>query len=95
LMVSPTGARVWTFVPGGLGLAATDVLSKQVWTLQSDTPVDAVFEIGQSDNGTGRSLIALHEAGNLGATVYDASAPDDSRRRIYGGLLEEGSDDNR
>ena len=94
LMVSPTGARVWTFVPGGLGLAATDVLSKQVWTLQSDTPIDAVFEIGQSDNSTGRSLIALHEAGNLGATVYNASAPDDSTRRIYGGLLEEGSDDN-
>ena len=38
LMVSPIGRRVWTFVPGGLGLAATDVLSKQVWTLQSDTP---------------------------------------------------------
>jgi hypothetical protein len=94
LMVSPTGARVWTFVPGGPGLAATDVLSKRVWTLQSDTPVDAVFEIGQPGNGTGRSLIALHEAGNLGATVYNAGAPDDSTRRIYGGLLEEGSDDN-
>ena len=48
LMVSPTGARVWTFLPGGSALAATDVLSKQVWTLQSDTPIDAVFEIGQS-----------------------------------------------
>jgi len=94
LMVSPTGARVWTFVPGGPGLAATDVVSKRVWTLQSDTPIDAVFEIGQSDNPSGRSVIALHEGGNLGATVYDASIPDDSTRRIYGGLLEEGSDDN-
>lgn len=95
LMVSPTGARVWTFLPGSSGLAATDVLSKQVWTLQSDTPIDAVFEVGQSGNDTGRSLIALHEAGNLGATVYDAGVPDDSTRRIYGGLLEEGSDGNR
>jgi len=94
LMVSPIGARVWTFLPGGAGLAATDVLSKRVWTLQSDTPVDAVFEIGQSGGGAGRSLIALHETGNLGATVYDASTPDDSTRRIYGGLLEEGSDGN-
>ena len=94
LMVSPTGARVWTFLRGGAAVAATDVLTKQVRTLQSDTPVDAVFEIGQSDTGTGRSLIALHEAGNLGATVYDVGAPDDSTRRIYGGLLEEGSDGN-
>jgi len=95
LVVSPIGARVWTFLPGGVALAATDVLTKQVRTLQSDSPVDAVFEIGQSDNDTGRSLIALHEAGNLGATVYDVDAPDDSTRRIYGGLLEEGSDDTR
>ncbi len=43
---------------------------------------------------SGRSLIALHETGNLGVTVYDADAPDDSTRRIYGGLLEEGSDGN-
>lgn len=94
LMVSPSGARVWTFLPGGTALAATDVVSKRVWTLQSDTPVDAVFEIGQSGGGTGRSLIALHETGNLGATVYAADPPDDSTRRIYGGLLEEGSDGN-
>jgi hypothetical protein len=94
LVVSPTGARVWTFLPGGKSLAATDVLTKQVRTLQSDTPIDAVFEIGQSDNAAGRSLIALHETGNLGATVYDVNAPDDSTRRIYGGLLEEGSDGN-
>ncbi len=95
LVVSPTGARVWTFLPGGMDLAATDVVTKQVRTLQSDSPIDAVFEIGQSDSDTGRSLIALHELGNLGATIYDVDAPDDSTRRIYGGLLEEGSDDAR
>jgi hypothetical protein len=95
LMVSPTGARVWTFSPGGTMVAATDVVSKQVRTLRADSPIDELFEIaitGGDGSGAGarRALIALHESGAVGATVYDVDAPDDSTRRIYGALLEEG-----
>jgi len=89
LTVSPTGARVWTFRPGATDLAVTDVASKQVRTLRADTAINAVFEIGQ-DTGDGRSLIALHQVGAIGATVYDVDAPDDTGRKIYGGLLVEG-----
>jgi hypothetical protein len=93
LSVSPTGARVWTFRPGATDLAVTDVASKQVRTLRADTSIDAVFEIGQ-DTGDGRSLIALHQVGAIGATVYDVDAPDDTGRKIYGGLLLEGPYEN-
>jgi hypothetical protein len=90
LKVSPTGQRVWTFVPGGMALASTDVASKQVRSLRADSAVDDVFEIGHSSDDGTRSLIALHDGGAIGVTVYDVDAPDDSTRRIYGGLLEEG-----
>ena len=93
LSVSPTGARVWTFLPGATDLSVTEVTSKRVRTLRADTSIGAVFEIGQ-DTGDGRSLIALHQVGALGATVYDVDAPDDSGRKIYGGLLVEGPYEN-
>ena len=95
LMISPTGKRVWTFSPGGTMVAATDVVSKQVRTLRADSPIDELFEIAVTGGDVGgggarRALIALHESGAIGATVYDVDAPDDSTRRIYGALLEEG-----
>jgi hypothetical protein len=95
LFVSPTGKRVWTFVPGGIGLATTDLVTKHVRTLQLDTPASDIFEIARSDGG--RALVVLH--GNLGAgvgaTVFDADMPDDSTRRIYGALLTEGPYDDQ
>ena len=94
LTVSPTGARVWTFLPQGTAVASTDVLSKQVRTLRADTAIDQVFEVAHADD-PGRSLLALHQAGATGVTVFDVAAPDDSARRIYGGLLEEGPYDDR
>jgi hypothetical protein len=89
LSVSPTGARVWTFLPGASELAVTDVGTKLVRTLRADTSIDAVFEVGQL-TGAGRSLIALHQTGAIGATVYDVDAHDDTTRKIYGALLLEG-----
>jgi hypothetical protein len=90
LTVSPVGQRVWTFAPGGDALAATDLSGKQVRTLRADTPIDSVFEIGRTGVMGGRALVALHQSGAVGATVYDAETQDDTKRRIYGALLEEG-----
>ena len=89
LVVSPIGARVWAFAAGGTSLASTDLATKSVRTLEVDTPVTAVFEIGPT-TGT-RTLVALH-AGveGVGATLFDAATPDDASRRIYGSLLTEG-----
>jgi hypothetical protein len=94
LSVSRTGQRVWTFAMGGTELASTDVVTKDVRTLHADSPIAAVFEIGRAGD-TGRTLLALHGGGALGATIYDVAAGDDTNRRIYGGLLEEGPYENR
>jgi len=94
LSVSPTGARVWAFNPGGLGLASTELPSGRVHSLTVDTPASALFEITRAD-GKGQSLVVLHEGGGLGATIFDADNPNEGGRRIYGALLTEGSYDDR
>jgi hypothetical protein len=94
LTVSPKGDRVWTFAPGGLSLASTDLATKEVRTLRADSAIDGVFEIARSD-GSGRALLALHAAGGVGVTVYDVATQDDTRRRLYGALLTEGPSEDQ
>jgi hypothetical protein len=89
LAVSPSGQRVWTFVPRGTAVASTDLASKHARTLLADKPISAVFEIAHSD-GRGRTLMAIHDGGNLGVTLFDADKQDDRNRRLYGALLTEG-----
>ena len=89
LSVSPTGERVWAFQPGGVDLAATDLPAGTVHSLQVDSPARALFEITRTDGK--HALVVLHEMGGLGATIFDADAPKEADRRIYGALLTEGS----
>jgi hypothetical protein len=90
LSVSPTGARVWAFQNGSVQLAATDLPSGTVHALTVDTPASGLFEIARAD-GT-HALVVLHtDGGGVGATVFDADAPKENERRIYGALLTEGS----
>ncbi|HEY2730320.1 MAG TPA: hypothetical protein VGK52_10290 [Polyangia bacterium] len=93
LSVSPTGARVWAFQVGGLGLASTELPSGRVHSLTVDTPASALFEITRADGG--QSLVVLHEGVGVGATVFDADKPNEAGRRIYGALLTEGSYDDQ
>jgi hypothetical protein len=46
-----------------------------------------VFEV---DNADGRFAVILHDEGNGGATVYDATTLDDNTRRLYSGVLTGG-----
>jgi hypothetical protein len=94
LSMSPTGQRVWTFTPRGRQLASTDLSNEHARTLHPESEVDDAFEIANSD-GSGRSLVALHVSGSLGATIYDAQSASDADRRIYGGLLVEGPYDDQ
>jgi hypothetical protein len=87
LVVSPTGARVWTFSPGGREVATTDLATKHVRTLHLDTAATDVFEIGRE--GGGRALVVLHAVGGFGATIFDAQNPNEEDRRLYGALLTE------
>jgi len=83
LVVSPTGERVWTW--SGTNLASTELASKHARSLRADSPITDAFEIGRP--GGGRSLVALHQMGGWGATVFDVAAQNDGDRLIYGGLL--------
>ena len=88
MVVSPTGDRVWTFIPQGLSIAATDLGTKHPRSLLIDRPISAVHEIARG--GGGRALIAIHGQGGVGATVFDAVTQDDESRRLFAGLLTEG-----
>jgi hypothetical protein len=88
LTVSPTGERVWAFVPGGTQLAMTRLGDKHVTTLRVDSAASALYELAR--DGGGSALVVLHGAGGVGATVFDAETPDEDHRRIYGALLTEG-----
>jgi hypothetical protein len=85
LSVSPAGDQVWTYVPNGTQVAATNLQTKQPVSLLIERPVAQVFEIVRADGGL--SAVVLHDEGGVGATVYDAKMPDDQTRRLYAGLL--------
>jgi hypothetical protein len=85
LSVSPLGDQVWTFVPGGTTVFATGFEDELPKSLLIERPVAGVYEVTSTD--TDPSVIVLHDEGGIGATVYDAKTPDDTKRRLYGGLL--------
>jgi hypothetical protein len=93
LSVSPTGERVWAYVPGGFDLAVTGLPDKHVTTLRVDSAVASVYEIEGA--GGEPALVVLHGGGGVGATLFDGRQPEDAGRRIYGALLTEGPYDDR
>jgi hypothetical protein len=92
LEVAPDGLRLWAFARGGTDLAvidfaATDALSTLApIQLSTDLPIDAVYDVSRA--GGGRSLIAIHQEGTVGATVFDALNPDQAPHRASALLLE-------
>ncbi|MGH7293465.1 MAG: hypothetical protein ACRELB_00960, partial [Polyangiaceae bacterium] len=88
LVVSPDGVRVWAFDRGSSQLAELDLGTLNPVPLYVDRPIDAVFDVARDDGG--RALVALDGAGNVGATVFDALAPDTAHARSYSALLLEG-----
>jgi hypothetical protein len=86
--VSPGGERVWTFVPGGLQAASTNLMTGHPRSLLIERPVSQVFEVRRADGGL--AAVVLHGTGSLGATVYDAATLDDDTRRLHAGILTGG-----
>jgi len=85
LGVSPLGDQVWTFVPGGTTVFSTDFTDELPRSLLIERPVAGVYEVARA--GMNPAVIVLHDEGGVGATVYDATMPEDSTRRLYAGLL--------
>lgn len=89
LTFAPDGQshRLWAYAPQGYAFSSVDLETLNPTSLTTQRPIWRVFDIAQSAGGTGRTAIALHTAGgNLGATVFDALAPDDGNTRFYSGL---------
>ncbi len=85
LSISPLGDQVWSYVPSGLTVFATDFAHELPRSLLIERPVSGVYEIART--GMGPAVVVLHDEGGVGATVYDATTLDDSTRRLYAGLL--------
>lgn len=90
LSISPLGDQVWTYVPGGTTVFATDFAHELPRSLLIERPVASVHEVSRGP-GQNPAAIVLHRGGAMGATVYDATTLDDSTRRLYTDLLLEGA----
>jgi hypothetical protein len=88
LEIAPDGLRLWAFARGGTDLASIDFASLTPVSVPTDAPIDAVYDVARSDGG--RSLIAIHKQGTVGATVFDALKPDAATSRRVPALLLEG-----
>ncbi len=88
LTVSNDGRRAWLYQPYTRNFASVDLTSFHPQNLVLDSPVDDLFDIASADGG--RSLLALHAAGNLGATIFNALSPDEASAVEYVGILQGG-----
>jgi hypothetical protein len=88
LSVAPDGARMWTFAAGGTNLASIDFATLNPVPLTTNFPISSAFDVANSS--VGRSLIAVHAQGALGATVFDALKPDTATSRQTPAILLEG-----
>jgi hypothetical protein len=88
LEIAPDGLRVWAFEQGGTRLSSIDFASLTPVQALTDSPIDAVYDVARGDGG--RSLIAIHKQGTVGATVFDALKPDPATSRRVPALLLEG-----
>ena len=96
---SLAGDRAWAFLPNTTELAAIDLETLHPEDMHIDRAIAKVFEIAAADadpKSGARSLVAWHELGNRGVTVYDGQgATTDASlddRRDYSSVLTEGLD---
>jgi hypothetical protein len=87
LSVAPDGHRVWAFAVNGTDLAAIDLATLNPVPLTTSLAISSAFDVARPG---GRALVALHSQGALGATVFDALAPDTATSRWIPALLLEG-----
>jgi hypothetical protein len=99
IAIAPDGQRLWAFARGSTdgALAKVDLACPPTapancgvlnpTSLVTDAPIDAVYDVARPG---GRSLIAIHAQGAVGATVFDAINPDTATARRIPALLLEG-----
>ncbi len=85
LRVAPDGHRVWAYQPQGTNLARVSLEDLHPVSLSTERQITGLFDISRGD-GLGRTAVALHAQGGLGATVFDALEPDTAHSRFYSGF---------
>ncbi len=88
LSIAPDGLRLWAFDRGGTDLAEIDFATLNPVPLTTDLPIDAVYDVARVDGQ--RALVAIHNQGAIGATVFDATDPVTATSRRVASLLLEG-----
>jgi hypothetical protein len=89
LAIAPDGGRLWAFTQEGTDLAAIDLKTLNPIPLTTDLPIHAIYDIARTDDSTQRSLIAIHDVGTFGVTIFDALNPDPTSAREASALLLE------
>jgi hypothetical protein len=89
LLIAPDGQRLWAFARGGSDMDKLDFSDLNPVQVNTDSAIDAVYDVARSTSA-GRSLIAIHKTGGVGATVFDALNPDNLNSRRVPALLLEG-----
>jgi hypothetical protein len=75
LSISPDGKRVWAYGPGSQDLSCVTLTDLNPTQLLSSSPISAVFDIACLGDPASRALFALDDRGAAGATVFNASDP--------------------
>ncbi len=88
LTISPDGQRLWAYDSGGTDLAQVDLTTLNPVPLTTDLPIAGVFDIQRVDGQ--RALVALHDVGALGVTVFDGVTPVTATSRRIAPLVLEG-----
>jgi hypothetical protein len=88
LSVSSDGRALLALAPNGTDLSIVDLQGqgRHPTPLFIERPASFVFDIRRSDDG-GRSIVAIHPSGDVGATVFDRATLDSGASRLYSGLL--------
>jgi hypothetical protein len=97
LSVAPDGERVWAYTANGTDLAQFDLANLNPLSLTTEQPIAAVFDVGEpgvfvdpEKTIPERTLIAIHNQGSFGATLFDAKRPDTATSHQSVALLLEG-----
>jgi hypothetical protein len=88
ILIAPDGNRLWAFAHGGVDLAKVDFSNLNPVPVRTEPPIESVYDVARPT--AGRSLIAIHKLGTLGATIFDALNPDTATSRRVTALLLEG-----
>lgn len=88
---APDGERLWAFLSGGVDFASIDLRNLHAISLSAERPITGLFDVSQTQGGSGRTAIVLHQGdGDLAVTVLNALDPDSAETRFYSGLVYEG-----